>query len=132
MATECEKKVVIIGKGQDGQEATTEGIVHIVEYDHNDRVKRAAKAWIISWALAVASIPLIIAHWVLVPGFLIAGPFMARKYFRIESTPKGVDGPCPLCNQDVAIKMEGSDKLPLWSYCKENRHPVQIKPVEEV
>jgi len=131
MSTEISKPVSIIARKSDGTDVSSTGEVLIEEFDHNDRVKRAAKAWIISWALAVASLPLIIAHWVLVPGFLIAGPFMARRYFRIESVPKTVSGACPICGEDTAIKLEGGDKLPMWTYCSPHRDPVHIVPIEE-
>ena len=131
MSTEILKPVSIIARKSDGTDVSSVGEVLIEEYDHNDRVKRAAKAWIISWALAVASLPLIIAHWVLVPGFLIAGPFMARRYFRIESIPKKVSGACPIYGEEIAIKPESSDKLPMWTYCSPHRDPVHIVPVED-
>jgi len=131
MSTEILKPVSIIARKSDGTDVSSTGEVLIVEYDHNDRVKRAAKAWLISWGLAIASLPLIIAHWVLVPGFLIAGPFMARRYFRIESTPKKVSGACPICGEETGIKLESSDTLPMWTYCSPHRDPVHVVPVEE-
>ncbi|MBI1195085.1 MAG: hypothetical protein GC138_04495 [Gammaproteobacteria bacterium] len=131
MSTEISKPVSIRGRKEDGTDVSADGQVLIEEFDHNDRVKRAAKAWVISWALAVASIPLIIAHWVLVPGFLIAGPFMARRYFKIESVPKKVNGSCPICGESTENKLESGDKLPMWTYCSAHRDPIHIVPVEE-
>ncbi len=130
MPKDSTQAVLIKGTRADGEAVETQGQFHYVEYDKNDRTRRAIKAWAISWALAVGSIFLIIAHWVLVPGFLIAGPFMARRYYRIERSAKEVSGPCPVCGEECAIKLEGNEKLPLWSYCTPNRDPVQIVAIE--
>ncbi len=132
MPTDSTLAVAIKGRRDDGETVETKGGLRLVEYDKGDRTRRAAKAWIISWALAVASLPIIIAHWVLVPGFLIAGPFMARRYYRIERSAKSVNGPCPVCGEECAIELEGNETLPLWSYCKPNRDPVQVVAMEDV
>lgn len=132
MPAEKTQSVVIKGTGKEGEAVETQGSFHYVEYDNNDRMKRAAMAWVISWALALASIPLIIAHWVLVPGFLIAGPFMARRYYRIERSARKVTGPCPVCGQECDIKLEGNESLPLWSYCNPSRDPVQVQAATTV
>ncbi len=126
MATESTQAVTIKGSSGGGDEVVTEGLFHFVEYDQGDRMKRAVIAWAVSWGLAVASLPLIIAHWVLVPGFLIAGPFMARRYYRTETSAKKISGPCPICGQECAIKLEGNDTLPMWTYCTPSRDPLHV------
>ena len=93
------------------------GHLHITDYNQSDRGKRAAKALAICWGLSVASLPIIFAHWVLVPGFFLAGPFMAYRYYHIHSVPKDLSGQCPLCQQEVTIGLEANDQLPMWTYC---------------
>jgi hypothetical protein len=53
-----------------------EGILHLQSFDSKERKIRAAKIWGFMWLLALLSLPIIVAHFVLVPGFLIAGPVM--------------------------------------------------------
>ena len=101
---------------RDGAESRA-GNLHITDYNEADRRKRAAKAWAICWALALAAAPIIIVHLVAVPGFLLAGPFMAYRYYHIESVPKKLTGQCPSCQEQISIGLESSDTLPMWTYC---------------
>ncbi len=131
MATEATQAVTIKGTSGEGNEVATQGLFHFVEYDQSDRMKRAVMAWVISWGLAIASLPLIIAHWLLVPGFLIAGPFMARRYYRTSTSAKKISGLCPVCGQECAIKLEGNDTLPMWTYCSPSRDPLHVIALED-
>lgn len=93
------------------------GELHIQTFNKQDRIRRAAYAWLISWALALGSLPILFAHWVLVPVFIIAGPIMAYRYYHITSVPKKITGICPSCEKELELKLETSDQLPSWRYC---------------
>ncbi|HHH36775.1 MAG TPA: hypothetical protein ENK48_08130 [Gammaproteobacteria bacterium] len=104
----------------------TEGTLNYSVYTPRERMLRGAKALGICWGLAVLSIPLIGAHWVLVPGFLIAGPVVGyRRYHSTESMESAV-GECPTCHQQVTIPLEAGDRLPKWTYCPANNDPIQL------
>lgn len=101
------------------------GELHIQLFNHRERIRRAATAWLISWALALLSVPIIFAHWVLVPGFFFAGPYMAYRYYHTTAVPKKITGQCPACGDELELKLEPSDQLPSWRYCsacKESLH----------
>lgn len=98
-------------------DATGEGVLHLQTFDAKDRKVRAAKIWAMMWLFAVLSLPIIIAHFVLVPGFLIAGPVMAIRRYRVTEVPDHVSGKCPANKEDFTLKLESSDHLPMWSYC---------------
>lgn len=105
---------------QDASSTGTEtgaGELHLQVFDKRDRTRRAALAWLTCWGLSVASLPIIFAHWVLVPGFFIAGPFVAYRYFNIGQVAKKITGSCPACRQSVELGLEASDQLPMWRYC---------------
>ena len=111
-------------KGNDGQ--VTSGSLQTSHYDHSECVKRGLLKLCLFWLLALASIPIIFAHWVLVPGFLFAGPWMAYRTFQVKYTRNHVRGSCPVCQEDVEIKLEARDELPKWTYCPRCSNPIQI------
>jgi hypothetical protein len=57
-------------------EKKTIGIAQIQEWNQKERLKRALKTLGISWGLAIVSVLIPLAHFILVPGFLLAGPFV--------------------------------------------------------
>jgi len=111
-------------KGNDGQ--VISGSLQTTHYDHSECVKRGLLKLCLFWLLALASIPIIFAHWVLVPGFFIAGPWMAYRTFQVKHARNHVRGACPVCQEDVKIKMETRDELPKWTYCPRCSNPIQI------
>jgi hypothetical protein len=111
-------------KSNDGQ--TTPASMQTSHYDHSECVKRALLKLGLFWLLALASIPIIFAHWVLVPGFFIAGPWMAYRTFQVKYARNHVRGSCPVCHEDVEIKLEVRDELPKWTYCPRCSDPIQI------
>jgi hypothetical protein len=117
-------------KGNDGQ--VTTGSLQTTHYDHGECVKRALLKLGLFWLLALVSSPIIIVHFVLVPGFLIAGPWMAYRTFQTTYTRNHVQGQCPECKEDVEIKMEARDELPKWTYCPRCNNPLQILDINSV
>lgn len=111
-------------RGNDGQ--VTSGSLQTTHFDHGECVKRALMKLGLFWLLALASIPIIFAHWVLVPGFFIAGPWMAYRTFQVKHTCNHVRGNCPVCQEDIEIKMEAGDELPKWTYCPGCKAPLHL------
>jgi len=122
MAATEQKPVKI--KAKEGQ--LGDGLMQIISYQRGDRIKRAVIAWLGFWTLAVLSIPIIIAHWILIPAFLIAGPLTAYKRMKSEYKPEKVTGKCPVCGEDVNILLESNDTLPMWKYCSNCKTSVNI------
>ncbi|HEC20880.1 MAG TPA: hypothetical protein ENI97_16310 [Gammaproteobacteria bacterium] len=108
----------------------TSGQLQTTWFEHGDRVKRGLLKLGLFWLLSAASLPIIFAHWVLVPGFFIAGPWMGYRTYKITHRRDHVSGPCPSCQEEVIIKLEASDKLPKWTYCPSCKAPLHITPPE--
>lgn len=106
--------------------AATIGSLHVTVYDKHDRMIRAGKLLAIFWGFAVASIFIPIAHFALVPGFLLAGPLMAYFRYRVISRSENAVGQCPVNKNDIAIRLKPSDHLPLWTYCPVCEAPLQL------
>jgi hypothetical protein len=95
-------------------------------FDHNDCVKRALSLLGLFWLLGGISLFIPLAHFVLVPGFLIAGPVIAYLTYKTTRRRDHVDGECPVCKETIKIKMEAKDELPKWTYCPACTAPLQI------
>lgn len=106
---------------------STTGMLHITAYTKKERVMRAIKALALMWALALATALIPIAHFVLVPGFLLAGPIMAFMRYRVVDHPDNATGECPVCRQSIKIDLEPNARLPMWTYCPAYSDPIQLQ-----
>ncbi len=104
----------------------SEGVLHFTTFDKNDRIKRSAKMLGLCWLGAAGSIPIILAHWVLVPGFLIAGPILGYKRFHQHSAKEKVTGKCPHCKEEISMNLDAGDQLPKWDYCPNCNKSIQM------
>lgn len=109
-----------------GEGATRSGVLYVVRYDKNERMRRSLKTLSLFWALAVASVPIVIAHFVLVPGFLIAGPVLALRKFNVETALEKALAACPACDKELSLALEPADVLPKWTYCPLCNAPLQL------
>jgi len=130
MATKEEQAVEI----KDDSNNVSQGTLYFTSFTKADRTSRAIKIWIICWVLAILSIPIILAHYILIPAFLIAGPVMARSRLKQATEMEKVDGHCPHHDGEFTLKMEKTDLLPKWAYCPECDKGIQIleKPISTV
>lgn len=108
-----EERPIVIKSG----ERESEGLLRLQEFSPQDRVMRAAKVWGLCWLFAVITLFIPIAHFVLVPGFLLAGPIWAFVRYRVTSALEQVTGRCPTNGEEITLKLDASDHLPMWTYC---------------
>lgn len=108
-----------------------EAVLHLQSFDARERKIRAAKIWGLMWLFALLSLPIIIAHFVLVPGFLIAGPVMAMKRYKVTEIPDHVSGICPSCEKEFELALEASDHLPMWTHCPQCDASLQLLEKEQ-
>ncbi len=107
------------GKAADGKLYTT-------VYASGDRMRRALLRLFLSWGLAGVSLFIPLAHFVLVPGFLIAGPVLAVMVYRGTQARDRAEGECPVCGERISIKLEAGDEIPKWTYCPACNAALQI------
>jgi len=117
------EKTQVVLKSDEG---TTNGILYYTAYTGNDRTKRAVMTWLGCWLLAVITVFIPIAHFVLVPAFLIAGPIVGLSRYRQTDSKEKVVGMCPKHNAETTINLEATDKLPKWAYCPECNQSLQL------
>ena len=89
-------------------------IVTVVQPSADQRLARAFKAGGIFWAVAAGFVFLPGLHFVLVPGFLVAGVVAGFKHLRDEEIVSSVRGPCPRCGVQQTFAA-GNRLTPSWS-----------------
>jgi hypothetical protein len=72
-----------------------------------ERVARTAAALGACWGLAIVSLFIPVAHFILVPTFVIAGIAVAVLRMREDTRLLGVRGTCPRCGQEQHFEVGG-------------------------
>ena len=119
----------ILFKSQKNGE-TSPAEMHVTKFTPKEQKMRAIKSLLIFWAIAVACVPILIAHFLLVPGFIIGGIIVAKR--RWNKSAEGIDasGACPACNNDICIKLDKNAELPQWHDCPECSDPLELQATE--
>jgi predicted RNA-binding Zn-ribbon protein involved in translation (DUF1610 family) len=110
---------------------TNQAAMTFVTYSNAERKARAVKNLLGFWALAVLSIPIMIAHLVLIPGFTIAGIVMATKRWKTDKEAESVSGTCPACGEEITINLEKKGDLPQWQYCPSCNDSLELDALPE-
>ena len=113
MAAELSQRPVII----ESDDISAEGLLYTQMLDEHQRMMRAAKIWGIMWLFALFSLPVFILHFVLVPGFLIAGPLMGARRYGVTELPDHISGTCPLCKKELTLGAASFSRLPIRVQC---------------
>lgn len=103
------------------------GVLYKTHFNTRERLLRAVSVVFISWGVALITVLVPIAHFILVPFFFILGPVLGWLRFRQEILTVGVKTCCPGCHQMAVISMEGVTKLPAHVYCPLCDKPLIIK-----
>lgn len=114
--------VRVIGAGG----SVTEGEVFIQSWSQRERLLRALMFGAGCFGLAICSLPIMGLHFILVPGFLIATPFVAVAAYRQPSVVLGGLAPCPKCHAPLAIVRQKVN-WPLKDVCSSCYENVKIE-----
>jgi len=91
--------------------------VRVALHDPGARIHRALKALGICWGLAVASVLVPIAHFVLVPGFVLTGGWLFGRRMGETATVLGASGHCPRCDAAREFRADGPLKEHAKAQC---------------
>ena len=105
---------------------TCDGSLFSLHYEGGERLMRALGFLLALWAAAGVSVFIPLAHFVLVPGFLLAGLFFAVNVYRTTEAMDKVTGVCPACNKNICIGLDAKDTLPKFCYCPQCNHSIQL------
>lgn len=104
---------------------SSRGEVIRVDYDAAERRLRGLQRGGIAWALAFACIFLPLVHFVLVPGFILAGPLVLFFYVNTPALIESGSGSCPDCGEVLEIAKTQA-KFPLKDQCEHCQTPIKV------
>jgi hypothetical protein len=110
-------------------EKKTAGEVRAKYYDKSERSKRALKILGLLWGIALFCIIIPLAHFILVPGFFLAGPIVAFLFYNQNDIILGGSGNCPACGKPFKVA-RASIHWPMNDVCSDCHNSVKIIPKE--
>jgi hypothetical protein len=93
-----------------------EGTLYLKQLEQRERRARALKGLGLCWLLAALSLPVMFFHFVLVPGFLLAGLVLFKMKMSEESLVLGGIIPCPACGQSNKVSRQ-AEQWPMGINC---------------
>jgi hypothetical protein len=87
-----------------------------------ERMRRAALALGLGVAAAAIAIPIPLAHFMLVPGALVVGIWLAARRMREREVFEGAHGRCPHCGSEQRFSLFGGFRLPKRLDCGACHH----------
>lgn len=102
------------------------GTLYSQLFSDRERLLRALKMLGVLWALALVTVFIPVAHFVLVPTFLLAGPIVAFRRYGMKFALEKVGAVCPACGQEIVIPLEPGDRLPKRTYCPACSKPLRL------
>lgn len=112
---------------QDSARPPTTGAVKVSPLSAGARVGRTVKTLLILWAVALGCIPLPGLHFVLVPGFFIAGIVFAVLRSRASVVLDEKELACPKCGKPVPVE-PGTTGWPAKLLCNECSSRLVLTP----
>ncbi len=106
------------------------GTARIRTRDAAERGGRALRAAGVCVLLAAVSVLLPIAHFVLVPGFLIAAPIFATRRLREQASIVALSGTCPRCVEPRTFEAKGPFGRNVRTTCSTCSFAIDVEPGE--
>jgi hypothetical protein len=107
--------------------ASRTGVLRVRKFSERERWWRALAMLGFMWGLAVATAFIPLAHFVLVPAFLIAGPVTAVLRYRAGEHVEVATGECPTCGRVTTVPLDPAARLPVWTYCTASNDPIRLR-----
>jgi len=109
----------------------TRAVMHIETFSPQEQKIRAAKSLLGIWLVAALCVFIPIAHFILVPGFLIAGVVAASRKLKLAEEGREASGECPTCHHPVTIDLEKSSELPQWRKCPDCGNNLELAAIQK-
>lgn len=122
--SEAETRPILI---ENDAGAIRHGELRVRKFSGRERWLRALGMLGALWGLAVVAVFIPIAHFVLVPGLLLAGPVLAVLRYRAGEVVEGACGECPTCGRAITVVLDPAARLPLWTYCPPSNDPICLR-----
>ncbi len=99
--------------------ATASAEMNTISFTKQEQKARALKALAKFWLIALVCVLIPIAHFILVPGFVIGGIIAAKRRWNKDADGIDANGSCPACSNNICIDLDKSAELPQWHDCPE-------------
>lgn len=99
------------------------------QLDPSERTRNALKWLGICWGLMLASVPIALAHFVLVPSFFLAGLIMAWIKYNESNQIQGTTLRCAACESELPLEA-CPEKWPLELTCPHCRNILTLTKTE--
>lgn len=98
--------------------APTQGTVTVQEFSKDERVRRALGGLGKWWGIALLSVFIPVAHFILVPSFLLYGIWQFAQ--RLGTTSRAIDarGVCPDCHAEQTLELAVRWRVPQPVTCR--------------
>lgn len=101
-----------------GYSGRTVATVMVVSYGRPQRVRRSLKGLGTWWGAALVSTLIPIAHFVLVPSFLLYGVYTFARRLTADQVALAGRGTCPDCGREQALDVTGRWSVPRTTSCR--------------
>ena len=95
------------------------GTVTVVSYGRPARWRRALKVLGKWWGIAILSVFIPVAHFVLVPSFFLFGLFQFSQRLGADEVPHDARGICPDCGADQRLELAARWRVPQLVTCRD-------------
>jgi len=100
--------------------------VTIRAFDHRERVRRAIKGLATFWGAALASVFIPVAHFLLVPSFVLYGAYTFFERLGARQVATAAEGTCPDCGKTQKLDTGGRWKVPRDISCRYCQRALRI------
>ena len=95
------------------------GTVTVIAYDRAARWRRALRALGKWWGIALLSILIPVAHFLLVPSFFLFGLFQFAQRLGATEVPRDARGTCPDCGTEQPLELAARWRVPQLVTCRQ-------------
>ena len=106
--------------------APTSGTVTIREFNRDERVRRALAGLGKWWGVAIVSVFIPVAHFVLVPSFLAYGGWQFFQRLGTVELATDAHGTCPDCGTEQALDLAARWRAPQPVTCRQCHRGLQL------
>lgn len=106
--------------------APTHGTVTVQEFSRDERMRRALSGLGKWWGIALAAVFIPVAHFILVPSFLLYGIWQFAQ--RVGTTSRAIDahGVCPDCGTEQTLELAARWRVPQPVTCRSCHRGLQL------
>lgn len=100
--------------------------VTVRSFDKGERTRRAFKALATFWGVALASVFIPVAHFLLVPSFAVYGAFTFFDRLGARQVVAAAEGTCPDCGRTQKLDTGGRWQVPTEVACRHCQRALRI------